>query len=575
MLESYRQDPEGKPVSVDPPQARILRSLAEHDRTVVRSSHGIGKTTAAAWAACWWVATRYPALVVTLAGTWGHLADKLWPEIHSWSRQWRLREAFDWQVLGAYSKTSPDSWRIVASSSDKAENIEGWHSSNLLILIDEAKALPDEMWAAIRGALTQTSGASLPFTGKDSGISSLAAPPQGVGLGVGWGGGEEVSKQHVGGITNPFQSGISSSSSSGMSSGSASTTVQPGRAKVLVLSTPPLAKYGWYSDLFGVKGSGWSKIHVSGYESPRVSTAWLEEMRADFGEESPVYQSKVLGDIPEGSSESVIQLRWIEAQQGCMPRPDRKPVVLTLDVAREGEDLSVIGRFKAGRFDFPQDSTGRPLWRSRGDLMELVGLCVTAIRENAAQAILIDDTGIGGGVTDRLLELRRTKDLEGQPMLPVNCQVIPVKFGSQAERTERFTNLKSELWWWAREALRQGLLSLPTDDELAALHLPRGSDLKAQLAAPIYEEDSNSRLHVLDRRKDGREKTKALPTKSPDLAHALILGARYWMRVKDLPPDEPRTVQEQERKKFHETIRKRIAARQKKKREGGPGWAGI
>ena len=68
---AYERDPEGYAVSVDQPQEEILRAVAKHDRVAVRSSHGIGETTTAAWLAKWWVATRYPALVVTLAGDLG------------------------------------------------------------------------------------------------------------------------------------------------------------------------------------------------------------------------------------------------------------------------------------------------------------------------------------------------------------------------------------------------------------------------------------------------------------------------------------------------------------------------
>lgn len=452
--ESYRCDPEGAPVEVDEPQAKILRAIAEHDKVVVRSSHGIGKTATASWVSKWWVATRTPALVVTSAGTWGHLEDKLWPEIKTWSQNWRLREAFEWQEMGVYSKITPSSWRIEAASSDQAVNVEGFHSPNLLIIIDEAKGMPDEIWAALRGALTS--------------VSKTGAKP-----------------------------------------------------KVLVLSTPPLAKVGWYADLFGSKSSGWKTIHISGFESSRVSKDWIEEMRNDFGEDSPTYQSKVLGEIPEGAASAVIQGRWIEAAQKAPAKPSKKPIVVTCDVAREGEDLTVIGRIKDCKFEIRK-------WKAKNDTMEVVGMCKSEVIASGAHYLVIDDTGVGGGCTDRLLEMQRQSDF------PAGCTIVPLKFGVSADRDDRFHLSKDELWWSTRDALKSGLLALPSEVELAALALPRGSTLKAQLAAPIYEEDSRSRIKVYDKRTDNREKTRALPTKSPDLAHALILGVKLWTRLADL-----------------------------------------
>jgi len=88
--------------------------------------------------------------------------------------------------------------------------------------------------------------------------------------------------------------------------------------------------------------------------------------------------------------------------------------------------------------------------------------------------------------------------------------------------------------------LREGVLALPTDDEIRAWQAPRGSDFKSQLLSPLYEFDSLERVVVLDKRVSGREKTKSLPTKSPDLAHALVLGVEAYLRQSDeqeeLPP---------------------------------------
>jgi hypothetical protein len=425
--------------------------VAQHDRVAVRSSHGIGKTVTAAWLTHWWLATRYPALVVTMAGTWGHLEDKLWPEINSWGRTWRLRDAFEWQTMGIYGQAAPDSWRAEASSSDKAENVEGWHSPNLLVIIDEAKAMPDTLYAAIRGALTSES-----------------------------------------------QSGA--------------------KPKLVVLSTPPLAKVGWFVSLFGTASTGWHTIHVSASDSPRVSKEWVADMAHDFGTDSAVYESKVLGEIPEGASESVIPLRWITQAQERPAKADRKPVIVTCDVAREGEDLTVIGLIKDGKASILR-------WKAKNDTMEAAGMVGAAVKDHGASILCLDDTGVGGGVTDRLTELQR----EGK--FPRDCHIRPKRFGDTAIRDDRFGNSKAELWWALREALREDKLALPTSDELAALQLPRSSDLVSQLAAPIYEEDSRSRIRVLDKRMDNNEKARALPTKSPDLAHALILGVWDWLNA--------------------------------------------
>jgi hypothetical protein len=156
--------------------------------------------------------------------------------------------------------------------------------------------------------------------------------------------------------------------------------------------------------------------------------------------------------------------------------------------------------------------------------MATAGRCLAAAVKYKAKILVVDDTGLGGGVTDRLRELQH------QGLFPKVCTIVACKFGGSPRREDRFHNLKDELWWETREALRRGEMALPTDAEIRAWQAPRGSDFKAQLTSPLYEYDSRDRIDVLDKRKGGQEKTRALPTKSPDLAHALILGVPYYLR---------------------------------------------
>lgn len=472
VLDTFPTDPEGRRTVVDRPQAAIMRSVAANKRTVVRASHGIGKTVCAAWTAHWWLATRYPARVVTAAGTWGHLRDKLWPTIRSWGRRWRLADKYEYLEMLVRDRRDPDESRIDASSSDKPENVEGFHSPNLLLIIDEAKAMPEEVYRAYQGALTQ-----------------------------------------------------------------------PG-ARVLILSTPPLSKAGWYPALFGPKGAGWSRLHFPAETSRWVSREYVQTMADDFGEGSPTFLAKVLGEIPEDSQESVIPLAWIKEAQRREPEPQKsRGRALGQDVARSGEDLSVMAQVEAGMASLVR-------WRSGADLMDTTGgIVAEAPTGTPASVVALDDTGLGGGVTDRLLEIQR------EDRAKFRSRLFPVNFGESAIKSDRFANRKAELWWGLREAIRTWL-ALPTDDELAALGLPRGSDLIAQLTAPIFDHNSAGKIVVYDKRSDRNEKTKALPSKSPDLAHALMLATWAYQTLQE-PEDvseRPTTVVDLHRQQIRELL---------------------
>jgi phage terminase large subunit len=476
VLETYAHDPEGGAVQVDPGQREILESVARNKRTAVRSAHGVGKTTTTAWLSHWWMLTRYPSLVVTIAGTWPQLENRLWPEVRTWAGSWKFESLYEWMHQSARLNTADakrrDSVRMVASASDKGVNVEGFHSPNLLIIIDEAKAVVDEVWNAIQGALTNKN------------------------------------------------------------------------YRLVVLSTPPVSPAGWYPDLFGSKSVGWNPIHISAAQSPRVSRDYCEDIARSYGLGSAMYQSKVLGEIPDASAQVVIPASWAAAAQRLGPVKDRKRPVITCDVAREGEDLTVIGRIMSARFEirktYPMSTTDKTVAAIRFEVMEC-----------QAAAVVVDEGGVGGGVVDILLMLQRQREF------PNDCAIIGVKFGESARRENRYHDRKSELWWTTRLALQQRRIALPSDIELANQRLPFGSDFKSQLLAPIYSEDLLNRIQVWDHRKSGKpgysqEWMRALPTKSPDLAQALVLGVEHYLSQEDTQFAAPETPPEAQNREFWE-----------------------
>lgn len=160
-------------------QAGILASLATDGRVAVRSLHGAGKTTTTALAVLWWAITRDAAginwKVLTTAGSHRQLNRYLWPEIHLWSR--RLR----WDVIGRASfdprrellttTLRLDHGEAFTAASDDPELLEGAHASSLLIVLDEAKAIPAGVWDAIEGALS-TPGETLALATSTPGAPS-------------------------------------------------------------------------------------------------------------------------------------------------------------------------------------------------------------------------------------------------------------------------------------------------------------------------------------------------------------------------------------------------------------------
>lgn len=150
--------------SVAPYQLESLQSLADNHRFALRGPRGLGKTTTASLAVLWFALTREYLerdwKILTTAGVLRHLTRALWPEIHKWAPRVRgglyVPPVVDKQLLTASLQMKHgQAYGAVAKNPDL---IEGAHADEILILIDEAKSVPEPIWDALEGALTGEEG---------------------------------------------------------------------------------------------------------------------------------------------------------------------------------------------------------------------------------------------------------------------------------------------------------------------------------------------------------------------------------------------------------------------------------
>lgn len=147
-----------------PYQLDALDELAEHHRLGLRGPRGMGKTAIAALCIHWFARTRDALAldwkILATAGVYRHLYRALWPEVHKWSSRIHgglyppLRS--DRELLTASMQlTHGQAFGAVAKNPDM---IESAHADHLLILIDEAKSVPEPIWDALEGSLTGETG---------------------------------------------------------------------------------------------------------------------------------------------------------------------------------------------------------------------------------------------------------------------------------------------------------------------------------------------------------------------------------------------------------------------------------
>lgn len=153
-------------------QAELLREIGEEVRKrgfdglnavgpirqAISSGHGIGKSTTSAWLANWIMSTRPNSQGTVTSNTFAQLSTKTWPAILKWTR---MCITGHWFIVGQekiVAKAAPESWFVTAQTC-RRENSEAFHGqhaarSTSWYLFDEASAIPDEIWNAAEGGLT-------------------------------------------------------------------------------------------------------------------------------------------------------------------------------------------------------------------------------------------------------------------------------------------------------------------------------------------------------------------------------------------------------------------------------------
>ena len=90
---------------------------------------------------------------------------------------------------------------------------------------------------------------------------------------------------------------------------------------------------------------------------------------------------------------------WAATEAARRDLTPEGPVVVACDVARFGHDKTVVIR--------REGPVARVVWRVKGrDTMRIVGFLKAYCEKHKVDSLVVDDTGVGGGVVDRLREVR-------------------------------------------------------------------------------------------------------------------------------------------------------------------------
>lgn len=155
-------------------QAEALMSLATEDRVAIRSGHGVGKSALMSWAILWWMFTRYPCKVACTAPTSHQLNDVLWGEIAKWigmlPDSWRDLINVKSERVELISNPLESFAVARTARKEQPEAFQGFHSENMLFIVDEASGVEDVIFEVGSGSMS-TKGAKTLMAGNPTRVT--------------------------------------------------------------------------------------------------------------------------------------------------------------------------------------------------------------------------------------------------------------------------------------------------------------------------------------------------------------------------------------------------------------------
>ena len=242
--------------------------------------------------------------------------------------------------------------------------------------------------------------------------------------------------------------------------------------------------------------------------APQLLTLrWVIEKFLDWGEESPLFQSKILANFPEYSEDTLFSIKRMEEIMDAFGETEKlvcKTKALNIehlgvDVARFGNDNTVI-------FGLIGNVENRKEVYSKKDTTFITGRLIVICNENKAKGfrtvVTVDEGGIGGGVID---QLRNNHEL----MKNTFVEIKAVNFGVTACKEEKYANTASEMYVMASEQAKS------TDGFI----LKKDDLFLSELTSRKYRHDTQGRW-IIEPKPDFKKRIGH----SPDIADAFVLA---------------------------------------------------
>ncbi len=437
-------------------QEEIARLIAREDLVTVRSGNGVGKTELAAAIVWWFAKTRGSGCRVFLTSAKKDQAELgLWRAVRAhFFRADRGGRPLGGSMpkLGSTGWDGPEGEQIVVLSADKAEAFQGLRAARMMIVADEASGIPDAIFEAVQ--------ANLSGDGK------------------------------------------------------------------LVLIGNPMKSTGFFADTHR-DGSDFAREGISVLESPNViagrtvieglpTRAFVDRMKRRYGEQSPIYKIRVLGEFVANEAGKPIPWSFIEeAQERWSGATGEGVLHLGVDPAGPGEfgdQTAIVWRRGRKMLGYLMDAG----WDEDTIIRHVLDVIAEHRSEDECPRVIVDAGGtIGSSLLTRLVGISKG-------LTPAKrWAVLGMRSHEKARREpDNYDRVCDELF----ESLARWI-----KDSGA---IPPHTGLAEELHAPMWNSVGRGLLKLTS-----KEDIRKALGRSPDLADALALSVWPVEDPEPLPPN--------------------------------------
>jgi len=485
-------------------QAEITADVFKYPVVAVKSCNAAGKSDLASDVALTFLMCKPNSIVITTAPTWRQVKDVIWRYIRTKHAKAPIKlSAAQCNQVGLDLN---EEWFAVGLSTKDAEKFFGYHADDILVIVDEASGVEEEIWTGVDAVTPNLNAHVLAIgnpTNPDGRFYKMFQDPL-------------VRKHTITVFDTP-------------------NFTANGITNVEQLVSYFTAPEDQDPILYAVEQQKKLKSPIPALISPiRVFQRYTQ-----WGPEHPMWEALIMAQFPSQASTALFPLGlilksvevWRQIKQAEKDKSLAKEILKRpewnikqgdlwsygVDVARFGDDTTVLAPSRGGMVE-------KMISWAKVDTSITTEKIMNKISEHDFWAtIRVDDIGVGGGVSDQL-----NKYLRDDPQ-KYHFKVHRINASAGTSNPEKWYNLRTEMFDKLADMFINHEIAIPDDDELVA-----------ELATiRVKYVGKDNQIKQVEAKAAIKDRLKRSPDKADALAMSMFHGhSGSWSDIKQKNPKQ-------------------------------------